>query len=128
MKPRYPESADERAARLTGVARRMRLGGGALESAQPSLPPAEVIERRIAAKLKAASPGDALFAKALAGKMATERYKIASSLITGEINQADLTAETMANLEAVIHVTGRALVIMVLLNTLLGNVFCQYVI
>jgi hypothetical protein len=107
MKPRYPESADERAARLTGAVRRMRLGGGALESAQPSLPPTEVIERRISAKLKAASPADAPFAEALAGKMAAEGYKIASSLIAGEINQADLTAETMANLEAVIHVTGR---------------------
>ena len=71
------------------------------------MPPAEVIERRIAAKLKAASPADAPFAEALAGKMATEGYKIASSLIACEINRADLTAETMANLEAVIHVTGR---------------------
>ena len=49
----------------------MRLGGGT-RVAQPSLPPAEVIERRIAAKLKAASPADAPFAEALAGKMATE--------------------------------------------------------
>jgi hypothetical protein len=61
------------------------------------LPPAEVIERRIAAKLKAASPADAPFAEALAGKMATEGYKIASSLIAGEINRADLTVAAAAS-------------------------------
>jgi hypothetical protein len=59
------------------------------------LPPAEVIERRIAAKLKATA--DAPFAEALAGKMATEGYKIASSLIAGEINRADLTVAAAAS-------------------------------
>jgi Trypsin-like peptidase domain len=107
MKPRYPESIDERAARLAGAFRRMRLPGEALESSQLTLPPANVVERRIAARLIKASRGDRAVAEVLAGKMAIDGFNVARSLIAGEIDHTDLHTEAMANLEAVIHVIGR---------------------
>jgi glutamyl endopeptidase len=107
MKPRYPESIDERAARLTRAVRRMRLPGEALESSKPTLPPANVVERRIASKLIKAYRGDPAVAEVLAGKMVTDGFNVARSLIAGEIDHADLNTEAMANLEAVIHVIGR---------------------
>lgn len=107
MKPRYPESTDERAARLTGVVRKMRLQGGGMESAQPVLPTQGELERHIAARLKEAGRADPGLAEATAANIAREGFNTARALIAGDIRQADLTAESMAHLEAVVRVTGR---------------------
>jgi hypothetical protein len=107
MKPRYPESPDERAARLVGAVRKLRLSGGTTESAQPTLPSQNDLERHIAAQLKAAAPTQPQLAEATAANMAKHGLATARGLITGDIRQADLKPETMAFTEAVILVTGR---------------------
>lgn len=107
MKPRYPESPDERAARLVGAVRKLRLSGGTTESAQPMLPLQNDLERHIAAQLKAAAPTQPQLAEATAANMAKHGLATARGLITGDIRQADLKPEIMASTEAVILVTGR---------------------
>ncbi|KJC50370.1 hypothetical protein UP09_04840 [Bradyrhizobium sp. LTSP885] len=107
MKPRYPESSDERAARLVGAIRRMRLSEGNTESLQPVLPSQDRFERHIAAQLKAAAPEHSELAEATAARMARDGLLTARGLIKGDIRQADLKPETMAFTEAVILVTGR---------------------
>jgi hypothetical protein len=110
MKPRFRESADEKAARLAGSIQRLHVAAAAettLESAQAGLPTLEIVEQHIAANLKAACSGTPALAEAVANKTAQEGFNVARSLLDGAINHQDLTGEQMANLEAVIQVIGR---------------------
>jgi len=107
MKGRFPESAEQKAERLSGAIRRLRLSSAGLESAAPTLPSLGALEQRIAAQLKTAAPTQLALAEATAGKIAQEGWTIARELIEGEISHIDLNLQMMANLEAVIRVTGR---------------------
>lgn len=107
MKARFPESAEERAARLTSTIRKLRPSPAGLESSAPALPSSKALEQRIAARLKTAAPGQQRLAEAVASKTAQDGWTVARSLIQGDLSHNDLTPQAMANLEAVISVTGR---------------------
>ena len=110
MTPRFPESAHERAARLTGMVR--RLGGGAaanLEStASSGLPSPSVLQKRIAQRLAAAaSDTPRAMIDALATAKAEAGHALAARLIHREVGIEELPDESLANLEAVIRVADR---------------------
>lgn len=108
MKARFPESKEEKAARLAQIVRQVAGGANALESAQSGLPSLSVLEERIARQLEAAdADAPAAMVKAVAAKKAQDGHAIAERLARGEIVPADLNEESFANLEAVIRVTGR---------------------
>jgi hypothetical protein len=106
MKARFPESEEEKAARLAGTIQKLRLSSRGLESSAPALPSPEALEQRIAARLKSAAPQPAL-AEVVASKTAQDGWTVARSLIEGDLSHSDLTPQAMANLEAIIRVTGR---------------------
>jgi hypothetical protein len=85
----------------------LRPSPGRLEASTPTLRSLEALERRIAARFKTVAPAQAGFAEAVANKTARDGWTVARSLIEGGISQNDLTPQAMANLEAVISVTGR---------------------
>src|SRR4051812_7230051 len=84
MRARYPESADEKAARLSGAIRKMRLDAGIEEALKPILPSQIVIEHRIAARLKQVAGSDGRLADAVASNVAREGFNVARSLIAGD--------------------------------------------
>lgn len=109
MRPRFPESREERAARLVQAIRRMPdAAGSALESRGGGLPARSLLEQRIAARLKETkSDVPNKVVKALAKKKARDGYDLAKSVRRRDLRVADLTEESVANLEAVIRVSGR---------------------
>lgn len=107
MRPRFPESSDERAARLLGTAR--LLAGprvGALESAGVNLPPAAAIAARLERNLAALGVATAV-AKPQARLAAREGIGLISDAGRGNLDIADLEPTKLSALEAVIRVVGR---------------------
>jgi hypothetical protein len=107
-RPRFPESKEEKTARLARTVHQVGSGSAALESAQGGLPPVSILEGRIAQPLQAT--GDAVasaMALTLAADMAQEGHTVAQRFARCEITPADLTERSLANLEAVIRVISR---------------------
>lgn len=110
MRPRFPETIEERAARL---ARMVALHAAdapsnSLESASNPIPPVSALEARIKTRLAesddAAPPG---LVGALAARTAAEGHRIATGLVQGDLRVQDLNQTALANLESVIRVVGR---------------------
>jgi glutamyl endopeptidase len=108
MRPRFPESKEERVARLVEFVRRFSPPArGALEAQAGALAPPHLLEQRIAARLMASQIGPHETAQALARKTAQEGFDVAQKVQRGEITLANLSERVAANLEAVIRVSGR---------------------
>jgi hypothetical protein len=110
MKPRYPESWEQKAMRIARTASQMaeRVDGALESTGKASLAPPNVLEARIAERLAASAPHIAPEAiAALAATKARNGHAMAQKLASGDIKPDDLTEDALANLESVIRVSDR---------------------
>ncbi|MCK1319615.1 MULTISPECIES: serine protease [unclassified Bradyrhizobium] len=114
---RFPESEEERAARLVAFARGIAApaaghqSSSALESMDDGgLPGPEALQQRIVAQLDAADSNTdlpQLTKEAMARDIAQSGHEIATQIRGGDARLADLNLDALSNLEAVIRVVGR---------------------
>jgi hypothetical protein len=107
---RFPESADEKAARLSAAIEKMAGSASNLESAGSTLPSVDRLKQRIGARLGSADVENELpqpLKSALANELAEKGLALAKQISRGEVRSDDLNAPGLANLEAVIRVVGR---------------------
>jgi glutamyl endopeptidase len=107
---RFPESTDEKAARLSAIVGKMAASGSNLENAGSTLPSVDALERRIGARLASADVKDEepnQLKTALARQLAKNGHAVATQLARGEVRFHDLDTSKLANVEAVIRVAGR---------------------
>jgi glutamyl endopeptidase len=107
---RFPESPDEKAARLSANIRKLAVSASNLESTGSALPNVETLERRIRSRLTSVdanhkAPGPPTHV--LARQLAENGHAVATQLVRGEVCADDLDPPGLANLEAVIRVVGR---------------------
>jgi hypothetical protein len=104
---RFPESSDERAARLAAMLGKMATCASHLENTGSALPGVDTLERRIGARLAAVDVGPDQLKNSLAHRLARDGHAVATQLARSEIRFDDLSASALANVEAVIRVVGR---------------------
>jgi len=112
-KPHFPESTEEKAARIVDLVRRTARAPSALESLgidKGGLPDPKVLQQRIATRLNSADAGETLPKEAkdvMAREFARSGHEVATQLQRDEMRLDDLDHSALTNLEAVIRVVGR---------------------
>ncbi|HEY0130402.1 MAG TPA: serine protease [Allosphingosinicella sp.] len=106
MRPRYPESREEKAARLLRSAGQMKAASSAAVESAGGGSGGDEIASKISARLASAGIAEAAAAPLARMSVDTARATL-DAAARGELSPADVSTRQLASLEAVISVTGR---------------------